>query len=326
METKQWTVSPAPHIRAPLRTANIMWLVVTALIPAAAVGVLFFGLPALIVIISSVFAAVLAEAACRWIMGRRVTIGDGSAAVTGLLLALSLPPDLPWWMTMSGAAFAIIIGKQVFGGLGHNLFNPALAGRAFLLASWPKLMMTWKWPAESLSWAGGSTDAVAGATVLELAGKGFFTEHGVSVPYSQLFMGNIAGSLGETSALALLIGAVLLLAFRVIDWRIPLGYLGTMAVLAVLAGQSPLFHLLSGGVLLGALFMATDYVTTPVTPAGRFYFGLGCGVLTFLIRNYGGYPEGVTYAILLMNAAAPLLEKFTIPKRFGEVRANAKNA
>ena len=182
-------------------------------------------------------------------------------------------------------------------------------------------MMTWKWPADP-SWAGGSADAVAGATVLEMAKRGLFARYGISIPYSQLFMGNIAGSLGETSALALLIGAVFLLALRVIDWRIPLGYLGTLAVLALLAGQDPVLHLLSGGVLLGAFFMATDYVTTPVTPGGRFFFGLGCGLLTFLIRIYGGYPEGVTYAILLMNAAAPLLEKATIPRRFGEVRAN----
>src|SRR5690554_118686 len=322
METKQLTVSPAPHIRSRNSTPGIMWSVVTALIPAATVGVFFFGRPALVVIAVSIFAAVLAEALCQRIMGRRITVGDGSAVVTGLLLALSLPPELPWWMTMFGAFFAIIIGKQVFGGLGHNLFNPALAGRAFLLASWANPMMTWKWPAGSLLWAGKSADAVASATMLELARKGFFAQHGVSVPYCQLFMGNIAGSIGETSALALLVGAVFLLAFQVIDWRIPLGYLGTLVVLAVLSGQDPVFHLLSGGVLLGAFFMATDYVTTPVTSGGRFFFGLGCGVLTFLIRIYGGYPEGVTYAILLMNAAAPLLEKATIPKRFGEVRAN----
>mgnify|MGYP000928902174 CR=1 FL=1 len=322
METPQLIVSPAPHIRARQSTAGIMWMVVTSLIPAAAAGVVLFGRPALVVIVSSILAAVLAEAFCQRVMGRRITVGDGSAVVTGLLLALTLPPELPWWMTASGAAFAIIIGKQVFGGLGHNLFNPALAGRAFLLASWPGAMMTWKWPAASLSWAGESVDAIGGATVLGLARQGFFAKHGVAVPYSQLFMGNIAGSLGETSALALLIGAVFLLAFRVIDWRIPLGYLGTLAILALLAGQDPIFHLLTGGVLLGAFFMATDYVTTPITPGGRFFFGLGCGVLTFLIRIYGGYPEGVTYAILLMNAAAPLLEKATIPKRFGEVRAD----
>jgi electron transport complex protein RnfD len=299
-----------------------MWTVVTALLPAAVAGVVLFGRPALVVIISSILAAVLAEALSQLAMGRRITAHDGSAVVTGLLLALSVPPELPWWMAAFGAAFAIIIAKQVFGGLGHNVFNPALAGRAFLLASWPSAMMTWKWPAGSLSWAGGSADAVAGATVLEMAKRGLFARYGISIPYSQLFMGNIAGSLGETSALALLIGAVFLLAFRVIDWRIPLGYLGTLAALALLAGQDPVLHLLSGGVLLGAFFMATDYVTTPVTPGGRFFFGLGCGVLTFLIRLYGGYPEGVTYAILLMNAAAPLLEKATIPKRFGEVRAN----
>ena len=253
METTQLIVSPAPHIRARYSTAGIMWTVVTALLPAAVAGVVLFGRPALVVIISSILAAVLAEALSQLAMGRRITAHDGSAVVTGLLLALSVPPELPWWMAAFGAAFAIIIAKQVFGGLGHNVFNPALAGRAFLLASWPSAMMTWKWPAGSLSWAGGSADAVAGATVLEMAKRGLFARYGISIPYSQLFMGNIAGSLGETSALALLIGAVFLLAFRVIDWRIPLGYLGTLAALALLAGQDPVLHLLSGGVLLGAL-------------------------------------------------------------------------
>ena len=317
METPQLIVSPAPHIRARQSTAGIMWMVVTSLIPAAAAGVVLFGRQRCCYH-KFVLAAVLAGPSASG-LGRRITVGDRRRGY-GLLLALTLPRTA-WWMT-TPARPAIIIGKQVFGGLGHNLFNPALAGRAFLLASWPGAMMTWKWPAASLSWAGESVDAIGGATGLGLARQGFFAKHGVAVPYSQLFMGNIAGSLGETSALALLIGAVFLLAFRVIDWRIPLGYLGTLAILALLAGQDPIFHLLTGGVLLGAFFMATDYVTTPITPGGRFFFGLGCGVLTFLIRIYGGYPEGVTYAILLMNAAAPLLEKATIPKRFGEVRAD----
>jgi len=323
METKQLTVSPAPHIRAPLTTQHLMWLVVAALTPATLAGILIFGRPAVTIIAVSVLAAVATEALCQVIMGRPVTVSDGSAVVTGLLLALIIPPVAPWWLAVLGSAFAVAVGKQVFGGLGHNLFNPALTGRAFLLASWPLLMTGWKWPEGGLSWAGESADAVAGATVLQLMRNGFFTEHGVTVPYSQLFMGNIAGSLGETSALALLAGVIFLLAFRVIDWRIPVSYVGTALVLAFLAGQDPLFHLLTGGLLLGAFFMATDYVTTPVTAAGRLYFGLGCGLLTFLIRRYGGYPEGVTYAILLMNAATPLLDRFTIPKRFGEVRANA---
>lgn len=322
METKQLTVSPAPHIRAPLTTQHLMWMVVAALLPATLAGIFIFGWTAVVTIICSVAAAVLAEAVCQMIMGRPVTVTDGSAVVTGLLLALTIPPAVPWWLPVIGSAFAVAVGKQVFGGLGHNLFNPALTGRAFLLASWPVLMTTWQWPEGSLFWAGARADAVAGATVLPLMRYGFFAEHGVAVPYFQLFMGNIAGSLGETSALALLLGAIFLLAFRVIDWRIPVGYLGSVLVLALVAGQDPLFHLLSGGLLLGAFFMATDYVTTPVTTAGRLYFGLGCGILTFLIRRYGGYPEGVTYAILIMNAVTPLLDKFTIPKRFGEVRAN----
>lgn len=318
-------VSASPHLRTGLSAERIMWLVVTALIPAAAAGVYFFGWQALKIILVSVVTAVVTEALTRLLLKRPITIGDGSAAVTGLLLALTLPPTVPWWIPAAGSAFAIVLGKQIYGGLGYNPFNPALVGRAFLLASWPALMMNWVWPDGSLAWAAGPTaealgvsvDAVAGATALELWGDGI-----TKIPYLQMYLGNIAGSIGETSALAILLGGLFLLVNKIIDWRIPVGYLGSVALLAYLMGEDPLFQLLAGGLMLGAFFMATDYVTTPVTPRGRLIFGVGCGLLTMLIRKYGGPPEGVCYAILLMNIATPLIDRWTVPKRFGEVKAN----
>lgn len=318
-------VSASPHLRSGLSAERIMWLVVAALIPASVAGVYYFGRQALMIILVSMVSAVLTEAITRIIMKRPITIGDGSAAVTGLLLALTLPPTVPLWIPAAGSAFAIVLAKQIYGGLGYNPFNPALVGRAFLLASWPTLMTKWVWPEGALGWAadrtaaalGLSADAVTGATALGLWGDGI-----TKIPYLQLYMGNIAGSLGETSALAILLGGLFLLVFKIIDWRIPVGCLGAVALLAFLMGEDPLFHLLAGGLLLGAFFMATDYVTTPVTPRGRLIFGVGCGLLTMLIRKYGGPPEGVCYAILLMNITSPLLDRWTVPKRFGEVRAN----
>jgi electron transport complex protein RnfD len=315
-------ISAPPHIQSELGTKNIMWMVAAALTPATVAGLLFFGWRALGIILTSIFAALLTEAICELMMRRPLTISDGSAFVTGLLLALVLPPTVPWWIPALGSAFAIAVGKQVFGGLGHNLFNPALLGRAFLLASWPLLLTTWRWPVSSLSWAGAQMDAVSGATALGLLRSGFFSRNSLSLPYLQMFYGNISGSLGETSTLALLLGAAFLLVYKIIDWRIPVGYLGTVLVLTTLLGQDPLFHLLAGGLILGAFFMATDYVTTPVTPTGRIIFGIGCGILTVLIRRFGGYPEGVCYSILIMNATSPLLDRFTVPKRFGEGKKN----
>lgn len=310
-------VSASPHIRTGLTTERIMWMVVIALLPAAFAGVIFFGGWSLLVILCSVLSAVLTEAAVEILLKRPVTVKDGSAAVTGLLLALTLPPTVPLLLPVLGAAFAIAIGKQVFGGLGFNPLNPALIGRAFLLASWPDLMTKWKWPAASFAWLEGQADAVASATVLGLAKEGA----AVQLPVLQMFLGKMSGSLGETSALALLAGGLFLLAYQIIDWRIPTGYLGTVILLSFLMGENPLFQLLAGGLLLGAFFMATDYVTTPVTPKGRLIFGIGCGLLTILIRKYGGFPEGVCYSILLMNVTTPLLDRWTVPKRFGEVKA-----
>lgn len=327
----QVVISPSPHIRSDVTTEKIMWQVSLALVPAAMAGVFFFGMNALTVIFVSVVTAVGVEALIQKMMGKPIAITDGSAALTGLLLALTLPPGVPWWIPMIGSAFSIAIAKQVFGGLGYNPLNPALIGRAFLLASWPTLLTTWQWPKGSLNWvsngvnavtgASVSIDAIAGATALGLHKQGVLAQYGLKIPYSQLFLGNIAGSLGETSALALLIGAGYLLYKGIIDWRIPTAYFVTVGAMALLFGQDPLFHLLAGGLIIGAFFMATDYVTTPVTSRGKLIFGLGCGLLTMLIRKYGGYPEGVCYSILIMNATTPLLDRFTRPRRFGEVKS-----
>jgi len=237
----------------------------------------------------------------QFLMKREVKV-DGSGFVTGLLLGLILPPSVPLWMPVIGAFFAISIAKWAFGGFGYTIFNPALVGRAFLVAAWPVLMTSWIMP-----------DGVTGATPL-----GILKNEGVkAVSHSELFIGNIGGCIGETSAVALLIGALFLLITKTIDWRIPLAYLGSLFVLTFIFGKDPIFHILAGGVILGAFFMATDYGTIPLTKKGRIIFGLGCGILTVIIRLYSGLPEGVTYAILLMNGLTPLIERFTRIKPFG---------
>jgi len=307
-------VSSSPHQRTAVSTPIIMSDVILALMPASLAGVWFFGLRALGMMAVCVAAAVATEAVLEKLMRKPLTIGDYSAAVAGLLLALVLPPDLPLWIGAIGAVFAMAIGKFVFGGLGQNVFNPALIGRAVLLASWPVLMTRWRWPIFQAPWVP-DFDALTTATPLALWRLG-----GIKTPYLNLFLGNVAGSIGETSAIAILVGAAYLLWRGHISWRIPFTFIGTVAVLAALFGQDPLFHVLAGGLLLGAFFMATDYVTTPVTPKGQIIFGVGCGVLTVLIRLYGGYPEGVCYAILIMNAATALIDRLTMPRKFGEVK------
>ncbi|MGE5574263.1 MAG: RnfABCDGE type electron transport complex subunit D [Bacteroidota bacterium] len=307
-------VSSSPHQRAAVSTPVIMSDVILALMPAALAGVWFFGLRALAMMVVCVAAAVVTEAGLERLMRKPVTIGDYSAAVAGLLLALVLPPDLPLWMGAIGAVFAMAIAKLIFGGLGQNIFNPALIGRAVLLASWPVFMTRWRWPIFQAPWIP-DFDAVSSATPLAL-----WRLSGIKTPYLSLFLGNVAGSIGETSALAILVGAAYLLWRGHISWRIPVSFIGTVAVLAAVFGQDPLFHVLAGGLLLGAFFMATDYVTSPVTPKGQIVFGIGCGVLTVFIRLYGGYPEGVCYAILIMNAATALIDRYTAPRKFGEVK------
>jgi len=314
MEGAELIVSSSPHQRTAVSTPVIMSDVVLALMPAALAGVWFFGLRALAMMVLCVAAAVSTEAGLQRLMKRPVTVGDYSAVVAGLLLALVLPPDLPLWMGIIGAVFSMAVAKFIFGGLGQNIFNPALIGRAVLLASWPVFMTRWRWPIFSAPWIP-DFDAVSSATPLALLKLG-----GIRTPYLNLFLGNVAGSIGETSTLAILVGAAYLLYRGHISLRIPVSFIGTVALLTALLGQDPLFHVLAGGLMLGAFFMATDYVTSPVTPKGQIIFGIGCGVLTVFIRLYGGYPEGVCYAILIMNAATALIDRFTMPRKFGEVR------
>lgn len=302
----QLTVSLSPHVRSGATTRRIMLDVCLALLPAVIFAVYWFGFGVLLTVLLSVASAILSEFLMEKALRRPVTIDDGSAAVTGLLLALTLPAGTPWYVPVLGSVFAICIAKQVFGGLGDNFVNPALAGRAFLLASFPAAMTTYPLVA----------DAVTSATPLS-------SEFAGSVDYLQAFIGRIGGCIGEVSTLALLIGAAYLLIRRVIDWRIPLSYLGTMALLTVIGGGNVLDSVLLGGTVLGAFFMATDYVTSPVTSWRRVIYGVGIGIINYTIRRWGAYPEGTTYAILLMNIAAPLIERFTRPRKYGEVKRHA---
>jgi electron transport complex protein RnfD len=339
-EHRLLTVSVSPHIRDNVTVPRIMWSVVLALIPALLGSVYFFGTRALWLVVIGIASAVLTEALCQKFQKKPIAVTDGSAVVTGILLVFCLPPGVPWWIPAIGSAFAITIGKQVFGGLGHNPFNPALLGRAFLLASWP-LHMTTAWRAPSMGTLSG-IDVVTNATPLSvlkeahkiLADPAATTEQMVqarevlaqlSSSYGDLFFGNVGGSLGETSVVLLLIGGLYLLFKRYIGWKIPLTFMGTVMVLTGIFGGTDglfsgdaLFHLLSGGLVLGAFFMATDMVTTPVTYRGRLIFGTGCGVITAVIRLAGGYPEGVCYSILLMNAFTPLIDRWTKPRRLGQ--------
>ncbi|MFA5927911.1 MAG: RnfABCDGE type electron transport complex subunit D [Candidatus Margulisiibacteriota bacterium] len=292
-------VSLSPHIRATTTVKRIMFLVVIALMPAICASLYFFQIPALIVYTSTIFTALITEALIMLLRRRSATVFDGSALLTGVLLAMNLPPSTPWWVASIGSFFAIAIVKQAFGGLGMNIFNPALAARAFLLASYPMLMTTWHSPLTFLTTA----------TPLGVAKHDGIAAAVQSTTYLNSFLGLTGGSLGETSALAILIGGLFLMLLRIIDWRIPFCFLTTVAIIAGIFGQDMLFHLLNGGLLLGAFFMATDYVTSPITPAGKMVFGIGCGIITMVIRLWGGYPEGVCYSILLMNALTPFLDK-----------------
>ena len=308
---RELILSGSPHIKSQQSTSRIMLDVIIALIPACIAAVYFFGAGCLMTIALCIGSAVGCEAAVQFFTKKEVTVSDLSAVVTGLLLALNLPPNVPWYLPVCGSAFAIIIVKQCFGGLGHNFMNPALAGRCFLLISWPVAMTTFVAP-----FAG--VDAVASATPL-----GVLKEGGDALPgLWDMFIGNVGGSIGETSVLALLIGGAYLLIRRVISWRIPCAYLGTVALITLLTGQPGmiLFELFAGGLMLGAFFMATDYVSSPSAPKAQLVFGIGCGVVTMVVRLWGGYPEGVSFSILFMNLMTPLLDKALRPKVFGEVK------
>ena len=311
-----YLLSSSPHAHAPISVTRVMLDVILALLPTTIAGCVFFGLPAVWTVLVCVGSAVATEALCRRAMGREQTVGDLSAILTGLLLALNLPAGLPLWMAALGSVFAIAIAKQVFGGLGMNPFNPALAARAFLLVSFTGPMTTWLKP---FWWR--TPEAMTTATPLATM-KTMYTgaeAASTSVPgLGDLFLGTMPGCIGEVSAAALLLGAAYLLVRRVITWHIPVSFLATCAVCAWIMGGAPvLTQLLTGGVVLGACFMATDYVTSPTTAKGRLIFGCGCGLLCMLIRRYGAYPEGCSFAILVMNAFAPLISRWTKPKPFG---------
>jgi len=304
-------VSASPHIRTNENTRGIMGWVVLALIPTVIASIYIFGLRSLWVILTCIITCVLTELITNKLMLKeKAAKPNASPTITGILLAFCLPPTIPLWMAAIGSFFAIFLVKQLFGGLGYNIFNPALAARAILLASWPVAMTTWIKPV--CSWAG--ADAITSASPLAIV-KMKLVE---TLPsYSQLFMGTIPGSLGETCKLTLLIGAAILFIKKIIDWRIPFTFIGIVAILSLAFGRDPLFEILSGGVILGAFFMATDMVTAPTSTTGKLIFGCGCGAITALIRNFGGFPEGVCYSILFMNCLTPLIEKYSKPRRFG---------
>ncbi len=319
------TISSSPHAHAPVTTQTIMRDVLIALAPALAGSVYFFGLRALLVVLVSVASCVFFEWGYRKVMKLDSTVYDMSAMVTGVLLAFVCPVTIPYWCLIVGDFFAIIVVKQLFGGIGKNFMNPALAARAFLF-SWPVIMSTWVVPGfHNAVPVIGTVDAVTAATPLGAMHGGMMPQQSLA----DMFFGNIGGCIGETSALLLLIGAAYLLIRKVISLRIPAAFIGTVALLTLLfpQGNPPIqwmaAQLCSGGLMLGAFFMATDYVTSPVTKLGQWIFGIGCGVITVVIRYFGGYSEGVSYAILVMNACVVLLDKLGRPKKFG---APAKEA
>jgi len=322
-------VSLSPHIHGKETTQKLMFGVITALIPAFLTSVFFFGYGALIVTATSVASCLLFEyLIVKFIFRKPVTITDGSALVTGLLLAFNLPSNIPVIIIVIGSLISIAVAKMTFGGLGNNPFNPALVGRVFMLISFPVQMTTWPVPA---GFGTGYADAVTGATPLAIIKEGIKNGEPISQLMSQIptpaqmFLGDMGGSLGEVAALALLIGFVWLLLRKIITWHIPVSIVVTIltftAVLWAVNPEkyaNPLFHILAGGVLLGAIFMATDYVTSPMNPKAMLIYGCGIGMLTVIIRVWGAYPEGVSFAILIMNAFVPLMNAYIKPKRFGE--------
>jgi electron transport complex protein RnfD len=321
METKsvnpsyKLELTSSPHVHSRWSTKQTMWFVVIALIPALISAVIFFGPYQLLIVLTSVLFCVGTEFLIKKIRKRKITIDDGSAVITGLLLGLILPPNFSLSSTAIGAVFSIAIGKEVFGGLGYNIFNPALVGRAFLQAAFPVAITTWTNPNFSV-------DTVTSATPLAA-----YKFDKVFTSIQPMFLGNIGGSLGETSALAILIGGIFLIAVGVVNYRVPLAMIVGMLIFAGLFWlidpvkyPNPVFQLVAGGYLFGTFFMATDWVTSPLTSKGMWIFGLGIALLVVLIRIFGGLPEGVMYAILIMNSVVPIINRYTYPRIFGEVR------
>ena len=299
-------VAPSPHQKHPITTQRIMLCVLVSLLPAVIAGGYYFGLRAIYLVLLCTIGSVTMEGWCRILMKRSQTISDLSAAVTGMLLALNLPVTIPAWQALIGCFVAIVIVKQLFGGLGQNFANPAIVARIVLMLSFTSNMTTWVIPRYWKS----DSDVITGATPLVTG----------TASYRDLLLGNTGGCIGETCAIALIIGGVYLMIRRIISPSTPLAFIGTVALLNLIAGNDVIYQLLSGGLLLGAFFMATDYVTTPITWKGKLVFGIGCGVMTFLIRQFGGYPEGVSFSILLMNILTPYIDRFTMTHPLGAVK------
>ena len=309
-------VGTSPHIRTHEATPGIMWAVFFALLPSGIVGVFFFGLDALKITVISILSCLIAEALIQKMRHQEVTIKDGSAALTGLLLAYNLSSSVPFWLPIIGGFFAIFVAKQLFGGLGRNIFNPALAGRAFLMASWPHHMTIFTRPL--------SADSVTQATVLNMFKEGKANSLAeINLSYWDLFFGNRGGCLGEVCILVLLVAGFYLLWKQYIWWQTPFSFVLTTGLLSWIFGSEGLFRgdflfsILSGGLILGAFFMATDYVTSPLSKKGQLILGIGCGLIIFIIRRFGGYPEGVCYSILIMNAFVPLIDRYIKPRIYG---------
>ena len=306
----------SPHLRSDYNVEKIMRGVLFALLPTTILGIVFFGWRALLMIVVGIISCVLTEIIFNLISGKKFKLTDGTSVLTGLLLVLTLPPSFPISGVILGSVVAIFIGKMIFGGFGYNIFNPALLGRAFLQASYPVKITTWTLP----KFAG--ADAITGATPLGL----FKFEH-ILTNIKPLILGNVGGTIGETSAIVILLGGIFILVKKYADWRIPLSYIGTVFVLGGIFWlinpeqyPNPVFHIFAGGLMLGAFFMATDMVTSPVTPKGSWIFGIGAGVVLITIRLFGGLPEGVMYSIIFMNGLVPLINRYTKPKIFGEVK------
>ena len=333
MDNMRLVVSGSPHIHSTDSVNRRMWGVVIALMPAVAYSVYLFGLGALVVLLTSVLGCVITEYLMqRYMLGGKTTITNGSAVITGLLLAMNLPSNLPIWIILIGCVVAIGLGKYAFGGLGQNIFNPAILGRVFLLISFPQQMTSWPLPLVN---RGEYLDATTGATYLgqmkmeamstadSSTGASAVNEIATeSLTWIDALIGNMGGSLGEMSAIALIIGGVFMLLRGIISWHIPVSIIGTVMLFAWGAGVDPVMSVLSGGVMLGAIFMATDYVTSPMTRRGMVMYGIMIGIITMVIRLWGAYPEGVSFAILVMNGFTPLINKFVRPRKFGERRVN----
>ena len=322
--------SSSPHIRSSEDTRSIMLDVIIAMIPALAMSIYVFGIQALVLTLVSVASCLFWEWGYRKLMKKSCSVGDLSAVVTGMLLAFVCPVSLPWWTIVIGSFFSIVVVKQLYGGIGCNFLNPALAGRAILVASYAGAMTTWVTPAEKISVFGSAADVATAATPLAVMKEGAFDQ----LPeLMDMFLGRIGGSLGETSALCLLVGFLYLLIRKVISWQIPVAYIGTVALVSLISAPAGigavdymLYSIFGGGLMLGAIFMATDYATSPVTKPGQLVFGIGCGLLTVFIRRFGSYPEGVCYSILVMNCCTWLLDKYIKPTIYGAPKKEKKEA